>query len=168
MFLRSDRARRRTVRALAATMALGAALAGSAPAAQAHSNVWADYDTRKTSSCPCTLWDEYDGTYFQHDQGGKAARGRIYSGNELVGKMEFHPRGEEIWVYDTKANGDAIYWQIELDGYRGPIFRLDSGQRYGVYGGLVAENLPIKVYAYDDLASDGSGKNLMATISGTT
>lgn len=153
---------------MAASIALGVALAGSASTAQAHSNVWSDNDTRKTASCPCTLWDEYDGTYFQHDQGGKAARARIYSGNELVGKMEFHPRGEEIWVYDTKANGDAIYWQIELNGHRGPIFRLDSGKRYGVYGGNVRENLPIKVYAYDDLASDGSGKNLMATISGTT
>lgn len=139
MSARFTMGRRAALAALATPMFLGAAIAGTTTAAQAHDDIWAEHDSRQTSGCPCYIWDEYDGTHFKHDAGGKGAKARFYSGGELVGKMEFHPRGEEIWLYDTKANNDAIYFQIEVNDNRGPIFRIPSGDRHMVAGGNIKE-----------------------------
>lgn len=158
--------RRRTLAALTAPLALAAAIGGSTTTAQAHDDVWSDHDTRQTSNCPCYLWDEYDWTHFKHDAGGKGARARFYSGSQLFGKMEFHPRNEEIWLYDTLPNNDAIYFQIQVGEHWGPVFRIPSGQRHMVAGYNIEENQYVTIHAYDSLDSDGEGKDLITSITG--
>lgn len=35
----------------------------------------------------------------------------------MVGKVEFHPKDELVWVYDTKANNDALYVTVTYWDY---------------------------------------------------
>src|SRR5262245_14610410 len=57
----------------------------------------------------CVLADSADGTVFKKDSGGIALKIELYtSANSMVAKMEFHPNGEKLWVYDTKNDGDGI------------------------------------------------------------
>lgn len=103
---------RRVLAALGAPLVMAGLVLAPASTAQAHDNTWVDEHTRDTDKCPCFLSDSYDGTYFKHDADGLAYKGEIYSGQELVGKVEFHPYGEKLWTYDTKANGDGLYFAI--------------------------------------------------------
>lgn len=126
MTARSTTFRRRVGVALAAPFALGAAVLAPAPAAQAHEDIVVKSEWRWTSDCPCYLDDDHDGTYFEKDIGGRAYKGQIFSKGELVGKVEFHPQGEKLWLYDTKANGDALYVKIAWPG-RGHYYKVPSG-----------------------------------------
>ncbi|MFF9340201.1 MULTISPECIES: hypothetical protein [unclassified Streptomyces] len=64
---------------------------------------------QNTTNCPCTHYDNVDGTYFLNDAGGIGLRSLIYHGGKLVGKVEFHPYGEKLWVYDTANDGDSFH-----------------------------------------------------------
>ena len=101
---------RRVLAALGAPLVMAGLVLAPATTAQAHDNTWVDEHTRLTEDCPCNLSDSYDGTYFAHDPGGLAYKGEIYSGDTLVGKVEFHPHGEQFWTYDTRANADGFYF----------------------------------------------------------
>lgn len=62
----------------------------------------------------CFLNDSADNTYFRHDSGGIATKLQLHTGSGMVAKVEFHPYGEYLWVYDTKNDGDTIYVTTEL------------------------------------------------------
>lgn len=162
---RSTKVRRGLFAALATPLALGAVAAG-ASTAQAHDDTSRVYEWRDTSDCSCWLGDEYDGTEFEYDAGGRAAKARIYSGDVLVGKMEFHPLGEKSWFYDTSANNDTIYYQVEVDGIRGDLFRVPKGDRFTVIDGSLHEGTEITLYAFDDAHPAGYGVNKLAEITG--
>lgn len=104
--------KRRLMALLSAPLVMAGMVVAPASTAQAHDNVWVDEHSRDTENCGCYLPDEYDGTFFDYDDGGTAYKGEIYSGQDMVGKVEFHPYGDKLWVYDTRANGDGLYFAM--------------------------------------------------------
>jgi hypothetical protein len=57
----------------------------------------------------CFHDDTYDNTYFKLDAGAKALKIELRVGSSLIGKVEFHPWDEILWLYDILADGDTIY-----------------------------------------------------------
>ena len=153
MTSRSARLRKAVLAAMTAPVALGAAVVVPAQSAEAHSHVSTTSEWRQTSDCPCWLGDEYDGTYFKHDAGGEAVKVRIYSGESLVGKMEFHPYGEKFWVYDTKANGDAIYYRIKWGDEAHNVI-VPSGKRVASFDYNIPDGSKVKISAYDSTSHE--------------
>lgn len=62
-----------------------------------------------TAFCTCFHSDPYDGAYFEKDRGGTAARILIRNGDgDFAGKVEFHPNGEILYVYDRLNDSRSI------------------------------------------------------------
>jgi hypothetical protein len=59
----------------------------------------------------CRLNDSADNTFFKKDAGGRALKIELYLGNTMVGKVEWHPFGEKLWVYDTRNDDDTLYYE---------------------------------------------------------
>ena len=63
---------------------------------------------RNTTDCPCSLPDQFDGTYFDQDPGGQGLKIELRDNTGwFVGKVEFHPLDEKLWVYDTRNDGEG-------------------------------------------------------------
>ncbi|AWT46031.1 MULTISPECIES: hypothetical protein [Streptomyces] len=107
---------RRLTGLLAAAAGAVALLAGTTAPAQAYSpNPAFSKYYYDTDSCPCSggnLTDPFDNTYFAYDAGGLAVKMELVSGGAFVGKVEFHPNDEKLWVYDTRNDGDSFYVTI--------------------------------------------------------
>lgn len=146
----------------AGTAIATAALFGGAAPAQAYSpNPSATISYRDTDNCPCSLSDPFDGTYFQYDAGGKAVKIALYADGWFIGKVEFHPYGEKLWVYDTKNDGDTYYVHVAVDNHDGHgltgwnVYAPPGTSNvvdYSVYslGSNVAEGADIRIRVYDD------------------
>lgn len=161
MSARTHKIGRTALAAVAAPLALGAVVVAPASTAQAHDDVTTTQEWRDTSDCWCELYDEWDGTFFQHDAGGEAQKTRIYSGGQLVGKVEFHPYDEKVWVYDTVANGDALYVKVFWeDKYEDKVayLKVPSGSRHSVSDLSIPEGTQVNIRIYDD----GWGDDLIA------
>lgn len=65
----------------------------------------------------CFLNDSVDDTFFEKDAGGVAVKFELRDGAGLVSKVEFHPYGEKLWVYDTRNDGDTVYAQTQWGDY---------------------------------------------------
>lgn len=143
---------------------LGAAVSGLvllvpfAAAAQAYSP---DPTSRTqffdTSECPCWEYDPADDTYFAHDSGGEAVKIELWDDGDMVGKVEFHPYGEKLWVYDTKNDGDSIYVDMYFrQGGRNYVARVQppqTGNRldYAVWDQMnISDGNSVSVWVYDD------------------
>lgn len=115
-----NRNTRRTlsIRGLVAALGVATALvAATSNAAQAYSpDPYARLYYKYTSNCPCSggaLRDPFDGTYFAKDNGGKARKIELEDRSGwFVGKVEFHPKAEKLWVYDTRNDGDTFYVSV--------------------------------------------------------
>ncbi len=142
-----------------ASLAAGALLAMGTPAQAYSPNPLTPYYHRNTTGCPCSIPDLIDGTYFEHDPGGQALKVNIWnpSHTRYLGKLEFHPYGEKVWLYDNLKDGDSFYFQIRFKQPNHPEYRSD------LYGGLpgnthrtwdfnIPEGQAIRVYLYDDSA----------------
>lgn len=149
MSTRSLRTPRLWLVVLPVVAALFATLAMATPANAKHERVTLSKQTRQTSSCPCSLPDEHDGTYFLRDSGGKATKMRIYDKGRLAGKVEFHPQGEKLWIYDTLSNNDAIYYQIRWADKR-LVFSVPSGKSHEMIDLKIPEGTPVVISAWDD------------------
>ncbi|WP_371580081.1 hypothetical protein [Streptomyces sp. NBC_01314] len=156
--------RRRTAGLLAATaVAAGSLLATSAPA-QAYdpdpSGRYAQVDTgncnRLNGDLPveewdsgCFLDDSHDNTFFVKDPGGIGAKAELRHGGDLIGKAEFHPDDELLYLYDTKADGDGIYARLWVEG-------LGLSRVYSATGASdpinrdIADGADVRVIIYDD------------------
>ena len=102
-------------------MIAGSLIACSAPAQAYSPDPTGHVYHRNTTDCPCsggTLADPFDGTYFAYDPGGVALKIELngHGNNWFVGKVEFHPLDEKLWVYDTRTDGDGFY--VTLSYYR--------------------------------------------------
>ncbi|MFE9622389.1 hypothetical protein [Streptomyces sp. NPDC006527] len=102
---------------LLAGAALGAgALVATAAPAQAYSpNPTFSSYYYDTDNCPCSggnLTDPFDDTYFANDAGGYAVKMEMVASGAFVGKVEFHPNDEKLWVYDTANDGDTYYVKV--------------------------------------------------------
>ncbi|MCX3060254.1 hypothetical protein [Streptomyces beihaiensis] len=155
------RATRRLAGLLTAASAALAALVGTAAApAQAYSpdpDVKAIY--RDTDYCPCSLSDPFDGTYFAHDAGGYAVKLELRENGWYVGKVEFHPYGEKLWVYDTKNDGDTFYVHVTYS-YDGTTHNLGTYHAPGTSAVVdktvkdfsIPEGAYVDISVYDDSA----------------
>jgi hypothetical protein len=65
----------------------------------------------------CYLDDSADDTWFIKDPGGVAIKIELHDSSGMVAKIEFHPHGEHLWVYDTRNDGDAIYTRVFENGH---------------------------------------------------
>lgn len=157
----------------AATLAAGALLplATAAPAQAYSPNPMTYINRQVTDNCPCTYGDLIDGTYFQQDVGGTAVKilGTGTKASDIVGKVEFHPLGEKLWIYDTKNDGDALYAQVQyqIDGSSRatPLYKA-PGTTKTVDVRTIDLSLPegtfVTVLWYDD----ADGKDLIAVSRG--
>ncbi|MGY0067033.1 hypothetical protein ACWZEH_09400 [Streptomyces sp. QTS137] len=154
------------------TLAAGVLLATVATApAQAYSpNPTTYVTTRATDNCPCTHGDLIDGTYFQKDVGGKGVKilATVGQPSNIVGKVEFHPLGEKLWIYDTKNDGDALYAVVEyvVNGStvtKGPYKAPGTTKAIDVrtVDLDIAENKGVTVRLYD-----GNGTDHIRSVSG--
>jgi hypothetical protein len=104
----------------------------------------------------CALSDSFDGTFFRRDPGGVAVKMQFHTSNgTMVGKMEFHPYGEHLWVYDTRNDSDTIYAAYNLyssagyEGSGGPLRGPVNG--YNNVNLSIADGWQICIAAYDDV-----------------
>ncbi|MEH1130250.1 hypothetical protein [Micromonospora sp. CPCC 206061] len=70
----------------------------------------------------CSLSDSADGTFFEKDAGGRAQKVQLHDGVTMVAKIEFHPYGEKLWVYDTSNDGDTIYVTVAFGCLNSQVF----------------------------------------------
>ncbi|WP_328469434.1 hypothetical protein OHA21_01835 [Actinoplanes sp. NBC_00393] len=103
----------------------------------------------------CRLADSADGTLFRFDAGGIAIKVEIRDGSGLVGKAEFHPYGEKFWFYDTRNDGDTVYYEL-CTGYRDVCYGTyqapgtNNAIDYGTREFSFAEGTRISVSVYYD------------------
>jgi hypothetical protein len=91
----------------------------------------------------CFLGDPVDGTFFAEDAGGEAVKIELWQGGGLVSKVEFHPDGEKVWVYDTRNDGDTVYAQTQWGDF--PRFPV----------GAPGTDAPVDIRVFDDSCPDG-------------
>lgn len=72
--------------------------------------------TAKAVSGGCYLSDNTDGTLFEWDSNGKAGKIEVRKSHSDRFKVEFHPYGEKVWVYDLRNDGDAVYVEVIYRG----------------------------------------------------
>ncbi|MGW5089051.1 hypothetical protein [Streptomyces coelicoflavus] len=138
-----------------ALLTTGASL-GTATSAQAYNpDPRLTFKYVDTDNCPCSIGDSYDGTYFRHDPGGKAVKINLYHPDTgaWLGKIEWHPYGEKLWVYDTKNDGDTFYVQLEYVTATGT---LPTGPVVSAPGTSAA----VEYTTYDYNLSEGAGHML--------
>ena len=101
--------------AAGAVLAAGALFATAAPGHAYSPNPDFHAYYYDTDACPCSggnLTDPFDNTYFANDAGGLAVKMELIGSGDFVGKVEFHPYDEKLWVYDTANDGDTYYVQV--------------------------------------------------------
>jgi ferredoxin len=57
----------------------------------------------------CFESDPDDGTWFDYDKGGVATKLELWHKGKFVGKVEFHPLGEKLFLVDFRDDGDTFY-----------------------------------------------------------
>jgi hypothetical protein len=141
----------------------GALLAATALPAQAYDpNPSYKIISQDTTHCPCSFSDPFDGTRFAQEDGGLAVKIELRdSSGSYVGKVEFHPYGDKLWVYDTKNDGDSIYTEavwIDSSGnlqnhlYTAP--GTDAVLDYRVVDLDIPEGDYVYIYVWDDSAEN--------------
>ncbi|ESU49589.1 hypothetical protein K7395_11040 [Streptomyces filamentosus] len=127
--------RNRTIASLAAMASAAATvITMTATPANAYSGLTLlDRVSAVTDYCPCRFNDNIDGTYFEKDAGG--AGFKVIHGNASrheVAKVEFHPYGEILYVYDVKNDGDTLYYKVSYEG---------DGGKWGLYAAPSTSNV---------------------------
>lgn len=142
-----------------AGLAAGAVLAMGAPAQAYSPNPYTHVTYKDTSNCPCSIPDVIDGTYFKYDPGGRAFKVDIRnpSKTRYLGKLEFHPYGEQVWLYDNAKDGDSFYYQVRYripghEEYIGPILGGLPGGTHIEKPYPAPEGQPMTIILYDDAA----------------
>ena len=172
--------------ALVATVALAGALTVATPAPaqadpSASSESWVVNTARGScaTSGPtaaeavrggCFLDDRFDNTLFQWDAGGGAAKLHHFSNYlghiESHYKVEFHPYGEWLWIYDLNRDGRSAYVEVSYGGttkvYATPS-AADSPRRVNL---SVKEGEPVTIVLYDRYDEQG-GHDRLGSVAGT-
>ncbi|MEU6247830.1 hypothetical protein [Glycomyces sp. NPDC047010] len=122
---------------------------GDMAAAAAYS---ARVERQDTDFCPCTLPDAWDGTYFEHDADAWAVKITLYTPNgQIAGKIEFHPQGEYVYVYDTLTDGVSLFATIN-----GEIYHPQGGYRYDLSFAEGA-NVMVSIHTSNGIFTSGLG-----------
>ncbi|MGP4051222.1 hypothetical protein [Streptomyces sp. 2A115] len=158
----------------AGVVTLTTALIGSAVPAQAYvpDPAW-DSMARDTDTCPCSggeLTDPFDNTYFRYDAGGYAQKAEMYYDGWFVGKVEFHPYQQKLWIYDTKNDRDTFYVQVLVDDGGGyvnygswSVAGTDAVMDYRTITLNADEGDKVKMNVYDDADLDDLILQLIGT-----
>jgi hypothetical protein len=113
----------------------------------------------KAFSNGCELDDEVDGTFFEKDAGGIALKVVLSDSNGMVAKVEFHPYGEKLWVYDTRNDGDGIY--VQLYGPNGHFTYGVTGTSDPIDYNVYDLNYPEGTLLYFDVTDDQAGNDVI-------
>ncbi|NEC26061.1 hypothetical protein G3I20_05640 [Streptomyces sp. SID8111] len=164
--------RHRSIAAFAsvATAAIASTVLTAAPAQAYSPNPRViQHDTAHTKYCPCRFSDAIDGTYFEKDDGGIGVK--VVFGNASgypLAKVEFHPYGEKLMMYDVVNDGDGLYYKVSYEG---------DGGKYGVYSPPgtsnawdvrtvnldIPEGRRVTIQVYDDKALTDHVRTITAT-----
>ncbi|KDN81676.1 hypothetical protein [Kitasatospora cheerisanensis] len=154
-------------------MVAGSMLFSAAPA-QAFGSLQVRYAIVDTSNCRglegslsvvnqaagCFLDDSADDTFFKKEAGGVAVKIELRDGSGLVAKAEFHPLGDELWVYDTRNDGDSIYVTLQWgDSLEGPVSPPGTGTEVEYTKeahGWIPEGAAVTLRVYDNLDQYGT------------
>lgn len=134
------------VAAFALTGSLAASAASAAPGEVTAAAFLTQLEKRDTDYCnpSCYIPDQGDDTYFEHDAGGVAVKLSVFTpGGTLAGKVEFHPLGEHLYVYDTLSDGVSIKGVVAgrtFSSNGGTSYNLSYGEGADLYVELVASN----------------------------
>jgi len=60
----------------------------------------------------CFHDDIWDYTRWSEDSGGKGVKIELWLSGNMIGKVEWHPYGEHLWIYDTRNDGDTFYVEL--------------------------------------------------------
>lgn len=140
-------------------LATGALLVTTALPAQAYDPDPTDtQNNTSTTFCPCSFSDPFDGTRFAQEDGGYAIKIEMRdSHGSYVGKTEFHPYGDKLWVYDTKNDGDSLYtlarWYDSSGNVQEHLYAppgTDAVLDYSVESLGIPEGNNIYIYVYDN------------------
>lgn len=114
-------------------------------------------DSTKTGDCPCRYGDVIDGTYFKKDKGGQAVKIGLWDSGNYVGKVEFHPYGEHLYIYDNQRDGDSFYVTLAYYGDDGRPVRTGPMQAGTTMDDIHSdlsydegERITVSVYDSDD------------------
>ncbi|QGN35382.1 hypothetical protein GJV80_05100 [Microlunatus sp. Gsoil 973] len=146
---------------MAGSAAAAVLLAGGAPAAQAYNpDPVAHKSHRETSTCRCVLSDPIDRTIFERDPGGVGLKILFTTPGTSwpVGKIEFHPLDEKLWVYDSRNDGDAFHVTLRYYRSDGKPIRLGTFTAPGtskevdvaVYDLSIPEGTLVTIQVFDD------------------
>ncbi|QDP96174.1 hypothetical protein FOE78_09900 [Microlunatus elymi] len=142
-------ARRIATAAVGTGLVAGSVLALTSPA-QAYSPNPDVNTIRLSTNSSHQLDDPVDGTYFKKDTGGTAVKIELRHQGKYVGKIEFHPYGELLYIYDTRADGDSFY--VKVQSPHAEMLRLNPMMGSN---GLLVKNLsygegdPVYLTVYD-------------------
>jgi hypothetical protein len=106
----------------------------------------------------CFMADSADDTFFRRDDGGRALKMELWVGGRMVSKVEFHPYGEVLWVYDTASDGDTVFVNACRVSGRACVSIADEVKAVNnppeVRNLDVAEDTQVNIDVYDDRNSD--------------
>ncbi|MFB7340246.1 hypothetical protein ACFCZ6_09315 [Streptomyces hydrogenans] len=158
-------ARRKVAYALASAAAMTATLFATAAPAQAYGTLDVRYARVDTDNCNrlsgtlaitpatggCYLYDSLDDTYFEKDADGEALKVELRNGGTLVSKVEFHPNGEKLWIYDPAPDGDTVYVRLRTATHGwSAVFYATGAQNPHVIDFDFAEGENVLVEIYDN------------------
>lgn len=134
---------------------------GSTPAQAYSPDPTAHKSHRHTSYCnPCVLQDPIDKTIFRHDPGGVGLKilFNVDGSSWPVGKIEFHPLDEQLWVYDSRNDGDTFYVILRYYRADGKPIRLgtftapstSANVDKAVYNLSIPEGTLVTIQVFDD------------------
>ena len=122
----------------------------------------------------CMLYDSADDTYFKMQAGGTGVKGQLHNSSGMVAKVEFHPLGDQLWVYDTKNDGDSIYvvlrWNLgSRSGGSGVITPPGTNEvvEWDIYALDIPEGAYVSATVYDSI-SGGLPTDRIGTFGGGT
>lgn len=106
----------------------------------------------------CYNGDEVDGTWWTPDRGGNGIkivlRDYRSNNNQMLGKVEWHPHGEHLWLYDTKNDGDTFYVCVSFtNDWAGACLRppgTSAAIDYRDFNFDRPEGLGVTIKVYDD------------------
>ncbi|MFE5797747.1 hypothetical protein ACFQ8C_34920 [Streptomyces sp. NPDC056503] len=160
-------ARRKAAFALASAAAMAGTLLATAPPAQAYGTLDVRYARVDTDNCDrisgtlpvtpapggCYLYDSLDDTYFEKDADGEALKVEVRNAGRLVSKVEFHPKGENLWIYDPAADGDTVYVRLwtKTHGWSAVFYATgDQNPHVVPFDFAEGENVLIEIYDHSD------------------
>lgn|GEM_PF-2707157 len=117
----------------------------------------------------CFLDDRFDNTLFQWDAGGRAAK--LHHFSNYLGhikshyKVEFHPYGEWLWIYDVNRDGRSAYVEVKYAG-RTKVYATPSAANSPRQVNLaIDEGTAVTITLYDRYDENG-GRDKLGSVTG--